>query len=140
LFERNKGVAAELDEDNRPYHPSVANKLPITILLESNAPQHAAGPGVVGPNQTFIITTTVIASLALESSPLEVSLPAQFGNTTLNSTLAFDPHNSTSPQTVTQQHQITVANNASSSTAEINSKIEGILAGDVSPSIEEIAS
>lgn len=129
FFEWSKARDGLVDSNNSPYHPLVANALPISVFVESDTPTGMIGMGVVGPNQTFTYTTTVVAQEEMNPSPLQVSLPTQFGNTTHNSTLTFN--NATIPQSLTQAYQVTVASGATSSEAEIISNVAGQIAGNI---------
>lgn len=110
--------ALRLDQNGYPYHPNVLNVPPVSIYTAINDLD-----GLVAPGQSFVYSTTVVAHVALNPSPLDVLLPAPLGGSTLNYTLPFDPLTFSTAQTITQPSMVSVLPAAASQTAQITSRV-----------------
>ena len=108
-----------LDNQNRPYHPNVPNAPPLAVYAASND-----ADGFVRPGQPVIYTTTVVANTALAPGVLQVTAPqlgAAPGSQTGPYALAFNPATFAVSQTVTQQSNLIVANNAAAGALNLSS-------------------
>ncbi len=114
---QNADPFQRLDQNGYPYHPNVLNIPPVSLFTAIDDED-----GLLGPGQNFVYTTTVVAHVALNPSPLEVLQPAPLGGGTLNYMLPFDPV-ATVPQTVTQPSLLGVLPAVASQMAEITSRV-----------------
>jgi hypothetical protein len=115
---QNPDPSKRLDGQDRPYHPNVINTSPIAVYARGNA-------GILGPGQSFVYTTTVVTTVALDPSPLDVIVPPTLGNSPATTMLNFDPATFNTTQTVTQPSALTVRPDAASQTATITSRVQG---------------
>ncbi len=119
--------ANRLDNQNRPYHPSVANTPPLEIHTAI-----ADADGVVGPSQSFVYTTTVVANTPMAPSVLDVTVPGALGSSPVPYALGFNPATFNGSQSVTQQTSLTVPSGSTSQTVTLNSAVRGRLQGSPS--------
>jgi hypothetical protein len=108
--------ADRMDNQNRPYHPGVANTPPLALLVETNDLD-----GYLAPGQSFRYTSTVIANTAVVPGVLNVSVPTVLGTTPNPLALGFDPLTFSTSQTVTQPINLGVASNATTQQTFIRS-------------------
>ncbi len=92
-------LAAQLDSQQRPYHPGVANTPPLAIYT-------TADKRFVAPGQSLLYTTTVVANQPMAPGVLDVMAPPQLGSVQAAYGLNFNPA-ATSSQTVTHQTALT---------------------------------
>ena len=108
----------QLDAEGRPFHPGVANLPWLAVSTEVNRNK-------VHPSDQLVYTTTIVSRLALQPSPLDVTVPAVLGGPVPSYTLP--PLGATGVETVTQALALTVGQ-ATSTLAAIRSDVTGILA------------
>jgi hypothetical protein len=109
----NANAALRVDNRGIPYHPTVRNTPPLTILTSSDAFN-----GYIGPNQGFQYTTTVIANVPVAPGVLNISAPAFVGGAPNPLLLDF-----TGTSTVTRAAGFTVANNSGSQSFTLTSTV-----------------
>ena len=112
------GKPNRVDEENRPYHPSVFNTPPIAIHLATDDLD-----GFLAPGQSFAYTTTVVGQVPLAPSVLDVTVPAQLGSTPSPYALDFS-----TTSTVTQQTDLAVQQGIGSQVLAIDSRVRARLA------------
>jgi len=95
--------ANRLDNQNRPYHPNVFNTPPIAIFQSTND-----FDGILGPTQTFVYTTSVVAYQALAAGVLNVTTPNGITGAGDPYALAFNPLSFSGAQTVTNASNLRV--------------------------------
>ena len=102
-----RGLAGQLDNQNRPYHPNVYNTAPLAVVTASSDPD-----GYLAPNQSFRYTSTVIANVPVAPGVLNVTAPAVLGSAPNPAALPFDSLTFSNSQTVTVASNLAVAANA----------------------------
>ncbi|MCL4862851.1 MAG: hypothetical protein KJZ93_25795, partial [Caldilineaceae bacterium] len=125
--------ARRVDDQNRPYHPLIANTPPLAIFLALDDPD-----GFVGRGQTFTYYTTVVARVPLAPGMLDVWRTSFFNESQQPPPplrLDFDPLTFSGMQTVTQQvtFKFEPFGLSSSATVELNSAVRTRLAGSNGP-------
>jgi len=78
--------ADRVDDQQRPYHPMVANSSPITIEINASNPSSFVKAG-----DSIDVVTKVTATTPLAPSVLDITLPAGDGPAPAASLLPFDP-------------------------------------------------
>jgi hypothetical protein len=101
--------ANRIDDENRPYHPNVANVPPIDIEMSTDA-----GAGFAKPGDTVTLNTDVTATVPLAPGALDVTFPAVVGDSPAPALLDFDPATFDTSQTVAQSTSFTVPDGVSS--------------------------
>ncbi len=115
-----KQLAAQLDSQNRPYHPGVFNTPPLAVYT-------AADKRFVAPGQNLIYTTTVVANQPMAPGVLTVAAPTQLGDLRAAYALNFNPA-ATGSQTVTQQTALTAQTSVNSQNVALQSNVQVRLA------------
>ncbi|MFN8440654.1 MAG: LamG-like jellyroll fold domain-containing protein [Caldilineaceae bacterium] len=88
--------ANRLDNQNRPYHPRVFNTPPIAIFQSTDDVD-----GILGPNQAFVYTTSVVAYQALAPGVLNITAPSGITGASDPYALPFNSLTFSASQTVT---------------------------------------
>jgi hypothetical protein len=117
--------ANRLDQQNRPYHPNVFNTPPIAIFQSTDD-----FDGILGPNQAFIYTTTVVANQPLAPGVLTITAPNGISGAGAPYALGFNPA-ATGAQTVTNASNLQVNNLSTGEivlTSTVNTRLPG---GDI---------